>query len=440
MAKSNFKTIHNFFDLLLEDRYINKAKSHLAFVILENKSIPWTWYKEKMTQYLFWNMQGGVTGAGSGHKIYFYDNVQKALEETKAMGHTHAMVCNIGMLISGFGNQVTNKTPVQNFYEFSETDEYMRAHIIAHSNKEATLHLQHFEINLNKWNGKDITDLGTEYKRSKEDIHDDYTPLWIQSPNHPRINNFTKEQRSEKNYLYPHRDYEKHEQIFYDFLNLGLHKNVPYDHSSSSLLIHHASRKRKRYYYENNEELPENLEGLYDVIICPTSGILGEFLYDRYSHEKTKVILFDYDSKFLEVKQKIIDFGLAGDDLLMYMKHLSDTNDSNEYIFSASRTPNQFKAFKANSDKTEQINAVRMIDNLSQADYELKLVNMLNDDFDWMIDIIKDKRVLCYTSNIFKYYITWLYCDTNVIVNQYNKLIYVLENSSDYTYFGRSWK
>ena len=437
MVKSNFKSPSELFEILLTGRSVKPSTRYLAFIIIENKKIPWTWYKEKMAQYLFWNISGGVTGAGSGHHVYFYNDIDTALKETKAMGHTHAMVCTIGMLI-GQGDQVIVKTPIQNFYEFSKSGEFMRAHIIAHPNKPATIHTQHFEINLKEWNGESLTKLGSSYERSPDNIHDDYTPLWIDTENHPRINNFTPAQRESKRFLYPHRDYEKHERIFYDFIKNDIVDSVLDGYESSTLLIIHAQRKRKRYYYENNEPLPTHLDTKYDVIIAPTSGLMPEFLYDKYGHKDTKVIIFDYEPVFLDVKEQILQCGFVGNELLQYMDHLSEQYPGEEWIFACQRTPNQLRAFAKNNDIT--IEAARIVDKLSAADYEMRHVNMLSDDFEWINDLVKDKSVMCYVSNIFQYYITWLYCDTNTIRDQYTKLDKALQSSTSYDLYGRSWK
>ena len=439
MVKSNFKSADELFDLLLTDRIINQKKKHLAFVILENNKIPWSWYSEKMSQYLYWNMQGGVTGAGSGHNLFYRKDLHSTLIELKEKGFTHAMFCRIGMLISGFADQVKIKTPIQNFYEFSETDEYMRAHILAKPGMPATIHTQHFEINLTKWTGKSITELGDDYIRSPENIHDDYTPLWIETSMHPKINNFTHEQRQEKWFLYPHRDYEKHESIFYNYLSNKDYKSET-GYNSSNIFINQFQRKRKRFYYENNEALPTNLNKKYDVIITPTSGVISEVFYDLYGHENTKVIIYDYDQIFLDIKQKIIEYGFVGKDLIHYMNTLASKYDRDEYIFLASRTPNQFEAIAKNDKLLENNNGLRMLDNLSQADYEMKLCNMLEDNFNWLDSIIKDKSVLCYTSNIFKYYAVWMHYDLNVIKSQYELLVDKLSLSKDYELYGRSWK
>ena len=122
MVKSNFDSIDDFITEWFTDRHIYQKHEHLAFIILENHDIPWTWYKEKMLQLLPWNMQGGVTGAGSGHPMYFCKgDILETLTQAKNDGRTHAMVCQIGMVLCGFADQVEVKTPVQNFYEFSKS-------------------------------------------------------------------------------------------------------------------------------------------------------------------------------------------------------------------------------------------------------------------------------------------------------------------------------
>ena len=438
MVPSNYLTVNDLFDTLLYERPVKKSFRHLAFIILENDKIPWTWFKEKMSSYLYWNMQGGVTGAGSGHTIYFCKDLDTALEQAKLNGHTHAMVCTIGMVLSGFGNQTTVKTPVQNFYEFSESDEFMRAHIIAHPNKPATIHTQHLEINLTKWNGNSITKLGSDYTRSEDNIHDDYTPLWIKTKQLPRINNFTKDQRSQKWFTYPHRDYEYHENIVYNYIKNNKTIAILENHTSSKIIIDQLTRKRKRFYYENNEALPKGIEGKYDVIIAPTAGLIPEWLYKEYGHKDTEVIIFDYDQVFLDVKQKIIDLGFVGKDLLRYMDHLSTVYSKDEYIFSSGRTPNQMKAFKINKDITD--NASDIVDGLAAGKYEMKLINMLVDDLDWLPTRIADKKTLCYVSNIFTYYATWLLFDAKHIISQYNNLNKKLSAASEYKLIGRSWR
>lgn len=430
MVPSSFNSIDDFIADWLADRQLFKKYEHLAFIILENNDIPWSWYKEKMLQLLSWNMQGGVTGAGSGHHVYFCKgDILETLEQAKTDGRTHAMVCQIGMILCGFADQVTVKTPVQNFYEFSESDEFMRAHILAHPEKSAKIHLQHFEINLNKWNGENIIDLGSDYKRAEENIHDNYTPYWIEVPNLPRINNFLPEQRKQKWFTYPHRDYEEQEQIFYDYIKTGKRS---YQGSSDIIINAVYEQRRKRFYHENNEPLRAP-DKKYDLIFAPTAGFIAEFLYDKCGHADTEVIIYDYDELFLDVRKKILNMGLVGDDLLIYMKYLHRMY-SPPYLFSANRTPNQLESIDYNEKNLKDFEILR--DNLAGAKIEYVLCNLLESDLSWIGNKSKGKSVILYSSNIFKYYLVNMNYDYKHIKERYNELMKQLELSDSFDFIG----
>ena len=256
MVPSNFESIDDLLQDLITNKNVATKYKDFAFIILENNKLPWTWLKEKLVQLLFWNIQGGVTGAGRGHAVYYAKELHEGLHAAKAKGHKYAMVCQIGMVLSGFGNQKEVKTPVQNFYEFCQSGQFMRAHILAVPDKEATIHTQHLEIDLTQWNGQNLKKLGGNYIRGYENIHDDYTPLWIEVQGLPKINNFTVAQRAQKWYTYPDRDYDKHEQILYDYIKNQIEHPLEGYHSTSSIIIREIlTRKKKRFYFENNEQL-----------------------------------------------------------------------------------------------------------------------------------------------------------------------------------------
>ena len=438
MVPSNFESVDDLIQDLITKKNVAKKYKDFAFIILENNKIPWTWLKEKLFQLLFWNMQGGVTGAGRGHAVYYAKELHEGLRAAKEKGHKYAMVCQIGMVLSGFGNQKEVKTPIQNFYEFCQSGQFMRAHILAFPNKDATIHTQHLEIDLTQWDGQNLKKLGGDYIRGYENIHDDYTPLWIEVQGLPRINNFTVAQRSQKWYTYPDRDYEKHEQILYDYIKNKKEHPPEGHHSTSSIIIREIlTRKKKRFYFENNEQIPVHLKQKYDVIVCPTSGILAEYLYDAIGHKDTKVLIYDYDQVLLDTKKRIIDMGLVGKDLLMYMKSFKDLPGYEDYIFSAGRTPNQFKSIDFNESVVTNNKILKMQDKLADSNHEYVLCDLINNDFDWLIKEIKGKRVFFYASNIFQYYAVWMFHDYSTIKGQYMRLIRALKQSKSFNYTGR---
>ena len=437
MVQSNYNTIDDFIAHVFSNGKHFSKYNHLAFIILENHEIPWSWYKEKLTQLLCWNMQGGVTGAGSGHLLYFCKgDIHETLRKVKDEGKTHAMVCQVGMVLSGFANQVTEKTPIQNFYEFVESDQFMRAHILARSDKPARIHQQHFEINLTKWDGQDIVKFGTDYVRSKENIHDDYTPYWIEVPNLPRIDNFTPDQRTHKWFTYPHRNYEEEEQKFYDYVK---HDKKTSGESSRVLINNIYDKRRKKFYYENNEKITVP-EGKYDVIIAPSSGYIAEILNKKCGHENTEIIIYDYDESFLETKKKIIAMGLVGDDLFNYMKHLQTQKDPlyHEYMFKGSRMPNQ--QFAVDYNERVHPNPEEIRESLATANVKYKQCNLLEDNFQWIEDEVKNKSVLFYASNIFSYYMVSLFYDYSEIYSQYERLREKLKLSNKFFLVENSFK
>lgn len=434
MIPSSFNSIDDFIDEWLTDRQISKKYQHLAFIILENNDIPWSWYKEKMLQLLSWNMQGGVTGAGSGHPMYFCKgDILETLTQAKNDGRTHAMVCQIGMVLCGFADQITVKTPIQNFYEFSKSDKFMRAHILAHPNKPAKIHLQHFEINLNKWAGENILQFGSDYKRSADNIHDDYTPHWIDVSYLPRINNFLPKQREQKWFTYPHRDYEEQEEVFYNYIKTGKRS---YQGSSNVIISALYEKRRKRFYYENNEPLHAP-DKKYDVIFAPTAGFTAEFLYDKCGHDNTEVVVYDYDQLFLDIRKKILNMGLVGNDLQLYMKHLQQSHDP-IYLFSTNRTPNQYESINYNEKNINDFDVLR--EKLANEDVKFILCNLLEDNLSWIGNKAKGKSVLFYSSNIFKYYIVNMNYDYKHIKERYNHLIEQLKSSDSFDYIGVSYK
>ena len=430
MEQSIFNTYKDFAEELLtfNTKAVRQRHSHLAFIILSNDKLPWGWYTEKMTQWLYWNMKGGVTGAAYGHTVYFEDDLHEALHKVKNIGHTHAMVCQVGMMITSLGSdQVSKKTPIQNFYEFTESNEFMRSHLICHPNKPATIHAQHVEINLKKWNGDSITDFGYEFTRSEENIHDDYTPLWLDTTNHPRIYNFTPEQREFKRYLYAHRDFEKNSELVYDLIKNKI-DNIGREKCSARQIKNIYERCSVRYYFENNERLKKANGKKYDVIFTPSSGIFAEYMCDTFGHKDTKTIVYDYNENFLKYKKNILEWGFVGNDVAMYMRE-----EGHKHY----RTPNMYEAIKHNSEIHNEEKLHELQEKFLESDHEYLLCDLLTYDFELFKETIENKSVLFFTSNIFNYIAVWMYHDYNDIKNKKLQLIDVLEKyTKNYSYYG----
>ena len=390
----------------------------LAFIILDNPKIPWTWYKQIMMQYLWYQMMGGVTGGNAIHKMYFATDIIDGFQKAKDDGYTHAMMCQIGMIHDGYANQIKHWSPVNHFYNFSQTDEFMRAHIIAKPDKEATIHSQHIELNLTQWDGSNFLKLGSSYERSEENFHDDYTPHWIKVDRYPVIKNFTENQRKTKWFLYPEKEYDIHEQKFYNFF---YNDGVEY----SSKMFDYAAKAfdKSPYFYKNTERIYVKTDKKFDVVIVPTAGIFLEHSFKHYAHDNTKFIVYDYDPEFLKIKKKIVNYGMTTEESFDFLKL---------------RYPNTWTEGRENSKAAYDHNLkfysddeiVSIRDSISNCDVKYIESNFMGDDFEWIQ--FERESVFIDVSNIFSYVRCWHMYDYHVIKSQYIKLINKLEKSADY--------
>lgn len=397
---------------------------NLAFIILDNPKIPWTWYKQIMMQYLWFQMMGGITGGNGSHKMYFATDIVEGFKKAKKDGYTHAMMCQIGMLLDNFANQETYFTPIQHFYKFSQTNEFMRAHIIAKPDKEATIHSQHIELNLTQWDGSNFLKLGSSYERSEENFHDDYTPHWIKVDRYPIIKNFTENQRKTKWFLYPEKEYDIQEQRFYNFFcNNGIHyPSKIFDYAAKSFA-------KSIYYYKNTEKILVKIDKKFDIIIVPTAGIFLEHAFKNYAHENTKFFVYDYDPMFLKIKKKMVNYGMTMEESFDFLK----LKYPQKLIESKKNTD---RAYDHNSKFHSDDEIVSIRESMSDCDIEYIQSNFMEDDFEWMQ--FKGKSVFIDISNIFLYVRCWHMYNYHVIKSQYVKLINKLEKSSDYFISGKT--
>ena len=60
MVKSQYNTYDDFTKELSKLNKFNRLNkySDKAYIILSNPKIPWSWYSEKLTQLLYWNLSG----------------------------------------------------------------------------------------------------------------------------------------------------------------------------------------------------------------------------------------------------------------------------------------------------------------------------------------------------------------------------------------------
>ena len=79
--------------------------------------------------------------------------------------------------------QRKRQTSITDFYDFVESGQFCKAHIMARPNRKAYFHHQHMNLNLTMWKDIGAPDMSKRYdviKRSSDNFHDDYTPSWIE--------------------------------------------------------------------------------------------------------------------------------------------------------------------------------------------------------------------------------------------------------------------
>ena len=265
-------------------------------------------YKSAWTQELIKNLSDYTISNLSikGYDVYQSESEDDALSRVVEMDYTHAVVFSTGTeFING-----------RNFFKEIEslvkTDFYVYGHILDRGDAYYELHHQCYLINLKKYQELGCPEIGRPKlgnshqqqvpRRSMENIHDSYTPLWVQPGNYDRVYNhklhgwnlvskilaaggticaFDEKIRNNKKHYYPEDQTE---------------------------FLKHISWAYSRYQYcadefihTSNTELVNAPSNDYEQIITPASGTW--FVdYIKKDHPVT-VVYYDYNQKSLDYWQ-----------------------------------------------------------------------------------------------------------------------------------------
>lgn len=388
------------FDIKVKDQF----KDYLFLVFLPDK-VEWSFGVEKQAQTTTLMVSGGLTGASTGNDVQFCYRSQ-IHENLLKSNHTHAMIVSVGMVFDMVehdnGKQIT---PITDFIDFAKSGEFCKAHIIARPNEPVFLHYQHMNLNLDKWrelNCPDMNQRWTDYTRSPENFHDDYTPYWVDIKGMPRINNFTHEERRRKAFSY-FRDQENTWKNLHDLPQ----QNEDYYFSRF------MTRIAESYYIFNTESLREIPVTEFDVLFSPTAGYSAEANCHRLNFDK-KVIFYDYNQTNIQTKQKIVELNMSLDEIYM-LKNISNKN----FVDNSSNAPANERA-KAMGD-FEELRQMQT-EMYDRCDIEYWLMDLINADYDRIKEVVKDKVVFFDTSNIFSYHVCHAYNTLDKLVNSYYKL------------------
>jgi hypothetical protein len=279
-----------------------KSKSNpIAFCFIDNTSQ----YDSAWTRELIKNLSDYTISNLSmkGYNVYQSENEDSALSRVTELGYEYALVFSTGTeFING-----------DNFFKEIEslinTDFYIYGHILDRGDSYYELHHQCYLINLKKYRelgcpeiGK--IELGKSHRqispnRSIENIHDDYTPLWINPGKYDQIYShklhgwniiskileaggfitaFDDRVRNNKKHYYPENQKE-----FLKHISWAYHR---YRYCATEFV------------HTDNTEIIECYDNNYDQIITPASS--SWFVKYIKKDRPTTVVYYDYNQKSLD--------------------------------------------------------------------------------------------------------------------------------------------
>ena len=409
----------------LETKNIKINKPDFLFLVVYPDKLEWDFGIEKQTQTTTLMVSGGFTGASTGHDVQFCYR-SKVNDLLKNCTHTHAMIVSVGMVfdVVGYGEYLDKEwrnnyyesgkktspnqvTTITDFFDFVESEDYCKGHIMARPNKPAFLHHQHINLNIDLWKKVGCPPLNEkwdDYERSIENYHDDYTPHWIKPKDRPLIINFNHNERTRKSFSY----YKPwHKDAWKDLENVD--RNEFY-------FSRFMTRIQSSFYMFNTENFKK----------IPTAGYSTELLVDKLNFNG-EVIMYDYTQDNLDVKKTIVDMNMSLDELYTYKDVTKINLVDNSWNKSVSKR----------ADDMGSHEELRILQDKMQNEQELEywLMNIITPDYNKLSEKVKGKNVFFDTSNIFSYHMSHAYYTLEELVNSYNKLHQVLINSANICWF-----
>lgn len=270
------------------------------------------------------------------------ENEDEMLRYAAAQGYKHALVFSTGTEF------LNGDSFFKNIVELTFKDYFIHGHILDRNEAYYELHHQCYLINIEKYKTIGMPDIGgvmlgnadsfIQPERSAENIHDNYTPLWI------------KKGSSLKQY--------KHKLHGWNIVNQGV------ENGYEIVAWKEDVRQHKIYYYPENTKLfnenikliykkynycqttfvhasgSENFQSLatYKQIVTPASSDW----WKQFAQQDTEIVLYDYNLQSLEYWKnniqgynvRYIHCDLLTDDLLEYIDDKSSTFVNLSNIFS----------------------------------------------------------------------------------------------------------
>ena len=415
-----------------------KETEHLVFIIMyPNKKAPpyvtlhWDFAAEKQLQTTLLQTSGGITGAGTGHnqKICYLTELSDVLETCDK--YSHAMIVSVGMVF----DMTCQKTAIENFYDWSKTDQFCRGHIIARPNEKSFIHHQHIELNLKKWRslGKpNIRGKWDNFIRADDNFHDDYTPSWLTPHKLPTITNFPVDERRHKAWAYGHmaerREMQNKNWNIISSKKMGWRDEIDMSDPYFQILF---TRMHEKFYAENTEAIGTLSDKPFDLIMTPTAGYSGEVFAEKLDFDG-EIVFYDYCSENIEIKQVIVDMNMSMDEILLYARN-------NNQIIAVNNNASNKNHRDILQERTKSFGTheeLRIFQDKMYEKYDIDywLVDIIQPDYKKLIERIKNKRVFFDTSNIFSYHVSHACYTLDELIDSFNRLIDTLETHTEYYY------
>ena len=325
-------------------------KKPIAFCFVDNThTYTSTWTRELVKNQADFTITN-ITS--KGYDIYQGHYADQLLKEAAILGHEHAVVFSTGTeFINGY-----------KFFEEVEkivtADYFLAGHVLDRGDAYYELHHQCYLVNLSAY--KELgypsvgqQELGSKHvqvipERSKENIHDDYTPLWVRAGSH------VKEEYQHKchgwNILSTAFEHGLKVLVWSD--QIRNNKKHYYPENQQEFLKHSGWIYKRQNYcltdfvHTSNTDWNNSTEKGFRQVFTPASGIWWMDIIDTV--HPVKVVFYDYNQHALDywqhhapkihnVEYDFVRLDLLADDFKpeLYLDNIDQTfiNLSNIYAY-----------------------------------------------------------------------------------------------------------
>lgn len=414
------QSFESFAEYILENSNHNTDKSNKkVHIILYYPKIPWDDYSEYLTTLTWFTGIGWNNSGSKSCNVIFSRNLDDALN--KCNEYNHAMISFIGTFYQSY-QENSPETIADHFDRFCNSKQVCRGHLLFHPHRKyGRLHSQCMFMDLSHWRkiGRpmvwgDYTGKVKNFDRSISNVHDDYTPHWIKPAegwidvkdwhmgeyiskvleDGKQILNFDKE-RNCKFFTYPERYYEKS--------------------IESDMLLYERNRPQNIVYVKNNEKLSKCdkiPQKKYDVIWSPASGEMSEYLWKKFGHENTELVIFDNHEVSLRWKKSLYNSAFSPKDIVRINKFISKNYDCfvDDVDYRKEVVKENLQLF-SDDEWIETIHKIKNVKFLQQ--------DVVND----ILNIDSSKTNLVCFSNIFSYMFLLHQMKVDDIHNQFKKYL-----------------